>query len=60
MAKDTKGLTINELIELTGINETDLQTALEILKRHDVIVENQGRWIIIVELFRRWVVKSHL
>jgi len=44
------------LTELTGIDETDLQTALEVLKRHDVIVENQGHWIIIVELFRRWVV----
>ena len=59
LAKHTAGLTINELIELTGIDETDLQNALEVLKRHDVIVENQGRWTIIVELFRRWVVKSH-
>lgn len=59
LAKHTAGLTINELIELTGIDETDLQNALEVLKRHDVIVENQGRWRIIVELFQRWVEKSH-
>ncbi|MBY5310423.1 AAA family ATPase [Aphanizomenon flos-aquae CCAP 1446/1C] len=56
LAKHSRGLTLNELIELTGIDETDLQNALEVLKRHDVIVENQGRWRIIVELFRRWVV----
>ena len=59
LAKHTAGLNINELIELTGIDETDLQNALEVLKRHDVIVENQGYWTIIVELFRRWVEKSH-
>lgn len=59
LAKHTAGLTINELIELTGIDETDLQNALEVLKRHDVVVENQGRWRIIVELFQRWVEKSH-
>jgi hypothetical protein len=50
---------MNELIEFTGIDEIDLQNALnalEVLKCHDVIVENQGRWRIIVELFRRWVV----
>jgi len=27
------------------------------LKRHDVIAEKDGRWSIIVELFRRWVVQ---
>ena len=59
LAKHTAGLNINELIELTGIDETDLQNALEVLKRHDVVVENQGRWRIIVELFQRWVEKSH-
>ncbi|MEA5552587.1 ATP-binding protein [Anabaena cylindrica UHCC 0172] len=56
LAKHTAGLSLNELVEFTVINETDLQTALEVLKRHDVIVENQEQWRIIVELFRRWVV----
>ena len=59
LAKDTTGLNVNELIELTGIDETDLQKALETLKRHDVIGENQGYWRITVELFRRWVFKSY-
>lgn len=55
LAKSPQGLSLNELVELTGIDESNLQTALDTLNRHDVIVENQGRWIIIVELFRRWV-----
>jgi hypothetical protein len=58
LAKYPQGLNVNDLVELTGINETDLHKALDTLKRHDV-VENQGRWKIIVELFRRWVVKTH-
>ncbi|MFM7406725.1 MAG: AAA family ATPase, partial [Cuspidothrix sp.] len=59
LAKNTAGLTINELVELTGIDESKLNESVEILKRHDVIEENQGRWRIIVELFQRWVEKSH-
>ncbi|MDD1413333.1 ATP-binding protein [Dolichospermum sp. ST_con] len=56
LAKHSGGLTLNKLTEFMGIDETNLQTALDTLKRHDVIVENQGRWRIIVELFQRWVV----
>ncbi|MFM6477196.1 MAG: ATP-binding protein, partial [Dolichospermum sp.] len=59
LAKYPQGLSLNDLVELTRIDESNLQTAVETLKRHDVIVENQGQWIIIVELFRRWVVKSY-
>ncbi|WP_353929631.1 ATP-binding protein [Okeanomitos corallinicola TIOX110] len=59
LAQNIEGLTVNELVELTGIDESQLNAALEILNRHDVIVENQSRWRIIVELFRRWVEKSH-
>jgi AAA+ ATPase superfamily predicted ATPase len=59
LAKSPQGLNLNDLLELTGIDEGNLQTALDTLNRHDVIAENEGRWIIIVELFRRWVEKSH-
>ncbi|MEB3149789.1 MAG: ATP-binding protein, partial [Sphaerospermopsis sp.] len=59
LAKSPQGLSLNDLVELTGIDESNLQTALDTLTRHDVIAENQGRWRIIVELFRRWVEKSH-
>jgi hypothetical protein len=34
-----------------------LNEALETLKRHDVIAEKDGRWLIVVELFRRWVIE---
>jgi hypothetical protein len=59
LAKSPQGLNLNDLVELMGIDESNLQKALDTLKRHDVIEENQGRWRIIVELFRRWVKKSH-
>ncbi|MFO5529134.1 MAG: AAA family ATPase, partial [Cuspidothrix sp.] len=59
LAKQTAGLTVNELTELTRIDKTDLQKALDTLERHDVILENQEHWKIIVELFRRWVVKTY-
>lgn len=59
LAKSPQGLSLNDLVELTGIDESNLQTALDTLTRHDVIAENQGRWRIIVELFRLWVEKSH-
>ncbi|QYX32625.1 AAA family ATPase [Sphaerospermopsis torques-reginae] len=59
LAKSPQGLNLNDLVELMGIDESNLQKALDTLKRHDVIVKNQGRWRIIVELFRRWVKKSH-
>lgn len=59
LAKYPQGLSVNDLVELTGIDESNLVKDLETLNRHDVIEENQGRWIIIVELFRRWVKKSH-
>ncbi|WP_228051620.1 helix-turn-helix domain-containing protein [Sphaerospermopsis aphanizomenoides] len=59
LAKSPQGLSLNDLVELTGIDESNLQTALDTLTRHDVIAENQGRWKIIVELFRLWVEKSH-
>ncbi len=45
------------LQELTGLDETTINNALEILSRHDVIVETEGNLKFAVELFRRWVVK---
>ncbi|MEG4104890.1 hypothetical protein [Microcoleus sp. S13_C5] len=39
------------------MNETNLQQALNSLRRHDVVWEIDGKWRIIVELFRHWVNK---
>jgi hypothetical protein len=39
------------------MNEVALHVALQTLKRHDVVIETQGRWCIIVELVRQWVLR---
>jgi hypothetical protein len=57
IAPHREGLDINTLAEITGINETNLQQALNSLTRHDVVLEMDGKWHIIVELFRLWVDK---
>jgi ATPase domain predominantly from Archaea len=57
IAPHREGLDINTLAEFTGMNETNLQQALNSLIRHDVVWETDGKWSIIVELFRVWVDK---
>ncbi|MBD1828159.1 AAA family ATPase [Microcoleus sp. FACHB-61] len=57
IAPHQEGLDINTLAEITGMNETNLQQALNSLIRHDVVWEIDGKWRIIVELFRVWVDK---
>jgi len=57
IAPHPEGLDINTLAEITGMNETNLQQALNSLTRHDVVLEMDGKWQIIVELFRVWVDK---
>ncbi|NES67536.1 MAG: AAA family ATPase, partial [Okeania sp. SIO2D1] len=42
--------------EITGLEESILNDALETLARHDVIIETEGNLRFAVELFRRWVV----
>ncbi|MBC1237052.1 ATP-binding protein [Nostoc sp. 2RC] len=51
------GLSLDTLAQSTGMNDADLQKALNTLKRHDVVEETQGKWRIMVELFRRWVLR---
>jgi hypothetical protein len=57
LAPYIEGLTTEDIIRVTGINEEDLQLAIETLVRHDVITKTQSRWCIVVELFRRWVLR---
>jgi predicted Rossmann fold nucleotide-binding protein DprA/Smf involved in DNA uptake len=57
LAPSPEGLTIQALSQSTSIEIAALQEALNTLKRHDVVEEIEGRWHIIVELFRRWVVQ---
>ncbi|MGA9377388.1 MAG: ATP-binding protein [Phormidium sp.] len=56
IAPHPEGLSIDAIAQATNLDETTIQEALKTLKRHDVVKEIEGRWQIIVELFRRWVV----
>ncbi|MEH2136415.1 ATP-binding protein [Nostoc sp.] len=58
LAPYPEGLSLDALAESTGMNDTNLQQALNTLKRHDVVEEIQGSWRIMVELFRRWVLQQ--
>ncbi|MDJ0615712.1 MAG: AAA-like domain-containing protein [Calothrix sp. MO_192.B10] len=58
LAPHPQGLSLDELAEVTGINCQGVQDSLGTLERHDVVKENQGRWQIVVELFRRWVLQQ--
>ncbi|MEG4988466.1 ATP-binding protein [Microcoleus sp. BR0-C5] len=60
IAPHPEGLDINTLPEITGMNETNLQPALNSLIRHDVVLEIDGKWCIIVELFRHWVLSINV
>ncbi|MEH1869647.1 MAG: helix-turn-helix domain-containing protein [Nostoc sp.] len=57
LAPHPEGLSLDALAQSTGMNDADLQEALNTLKRHDVVEETQGSWRIMVELFRRWVLQ---
>ncbi|MBD2167893.1 ATP-binding protein [Calothrix membranacea FACHB-236] len=59
LAPHPDGLSLDALAESTGMGSEQLQAALGVLMRHDVVAENEGRWRIIVELFRRWVLQKH-
>ncbi|MEH2134890.1 MAG: helix-turn-helix domain-containing protein [Nostoc sp.] len=58
LAPHPEGLSLDALAQSTGMNDADLQKALNTLKRHDVVEETQGSWRIMVELFRRWVLQQ--
>ena len=58
LAPHPEGLSLDALAQSTGMNDADLQEALNTLKRHDVVEEIQGNWRIMVELFRRWVLQQ--
>ena len=58
LAPQPEGISLDVLAQSTGMNDADLQEALNTLKRHDVVEETQGSWRIMVELFRRWVLQQ--
>ncbi|CAC5341913.1 conserved hypothetical protein [Planktothrix rubescens CCAP 1459/22] len=58
IAPHPTGLDFNTLKTVTNLDFNSLQNALDTLSRHDVIIETDNHWRIIVELFRRWVINS--
>jgi predicted transcriptional regulator len=46
-----------EIRRQTTLSESLITEALKTLKRHDVVENNQGKWKIIVPLFRQWVLE---
>ena len=57
LAPHPQGISKDELISNTGLDQEKLNSGITTLKRHDVIKEQDG-YRIIVELFRRWVIMS--
>ncbi|MGL5058375.1 MAG: AAA family ATPase, partial [Microcoleus sp.] len=58
LAPHLAGLNLDRLTEVTGMDETSLQSALKTLERHDVVKKSDGCYCIAVELFRRWAEMS--
>ena len=46
---------VEEITRQAGLAPEEIGRALEALARHDVVVEEDGRWQFTVELMRRWV-----
>lgn len=58
LASNPEGLSIEKIWrQVTDLNDVAVTTALNTLQRHDVVEQTQGRWRIIVELFRRWILQ---
>ncbi len=60
LAPHQQGLIKSELLELTQLNPQLFTEAIEILKRHDVVIEDEQQLLkIAVELFRYWLLNKH-
>ncbi|MGB3514582.1 MAG: ATP-binding protein [Microcoleaceae cyanobacterium] len=58
LADYPEGCSRDTIQEITGLEESILNDALETLSRHDVMIETEGNLQFAVELFRRWVVQN--
>jgi AAA+ ATPase superfamily predicted ATPase len=55
LARSEAGIPLEEIARHTGLALEEVRSALETLMRHDVVMEEDGRWQFTVELMRRWV-----
>ena len=53
------GLAPDEIARLAGLPIVEIHRAIEALKGHDVVAEQDGLWRFTVELMRRWVAQTH-
>ncbi|MFN6531349.1 ATP-binding protein [Nostoc sp. ChiSLP03a] len=58
LAPYPEGLNLDALAHSTGLGRENIQSALHALMRHDVVEEIEGNYRIIVELFRRWILRE--
>ena len=52
---EAKQKLLEMLSDRASLDEVQLQSAIETLELHDVIVNDEGRYRYTVELMRRWV-----
>lgn len=55
LASKVKGSAQSEIRRQTNLSPTEIDQALKTLQRHDVVKAEEGKWRIIVPLFRQWV-----
>ncbi|MGB6167331.1 MAG: AAA family ATPase [Geitlerinemataceae cyanobacterium] len=58
LADHHDGRSRQDIVPATGLSLADVNNAVSTLIRHDVVVLNDGKIRIIVELFRRWVLQQ--
>ena len=58
LAQCRVGMGIEDLARQTALAPEEVQSALDTLKRHDVVMEKDGQWRCAVELMRRWVAQQ--
>ena len=60
LADYVQGKPLSTIAQGTNLPEPIVQSALDLLKRHDVAENNNGNWKISIELFRRWLLQENI
>jgi len=58
LSRAANGMTIQDLADQSGLSVEQTQSALTLLRRHDVISESDDGWRFTVELMRQWVAQK--
>jgi len=59
LARLEGGMSAEEIARRAGLVVKEVEAALKTLVRHDVVMEEDGRWRFTVELMRRWIAEMH-